>query len=646
LEHRLVLSAGFVGTGDIDLTAASPHIGDPPEIRTMALGDFAASSRHFAESHDFSADRSVRRANGVVGMSDASDIYRFQLPEPSEVAIQLTGLRADIDLRIYNQAGTRIGLSDNSRTRSESFAAQLPAGTYYAEVYAYRYFDVSRYQLELTTQPIAPARPPNAPARQDPGPISPQPTPVSSPSEPRESPPRVDPIEPFPDVPYFGGQNEWNLNAINVPEVWAQGYTGQDVIVAVLDTGVDRQHADLISNMWVNSDEILGNRRDDDRNGYVDDVYGWDFVHNDNNPVDRNGHGTHIAGTIAAARNGLGVTGIAPDATIMPVQVLGADGSGSLSDVAAGIRYAVDNGAEVINLSLGSGGDSRALRAALDYAQQSGVLVVAAAGNSGDRIPDLPARLSASLSNVVSVGAHDSRDRLAAFSNRVGSSGAVQVDAPGVGVVSTFMEDEYARLTGTSMAAPHVAGLAALALSANPVLSAADLRTLIVDWASRSISGSDSRNGINAAYTVAVAEATRASGAAAIASRASPSSLAPSPVSTSNRARISVSRGYDAPIAELSAHNESAAAQPLSPRGRHSVTSAEQELLHRRHQVTHDRLAADHVPIPSAQLIPGTMVRSSSDWCGQVAQAAPHGDRQRQQLDVDRSIWNAAVHWH
>jgi subtilisin family serine protease len=312
------------------------------------------------------------------------------------------------------------------------------------------------------------------------------------------------PTTAFPDVAYYGGNNDWNLNAMNAPESWAQGYTGEGVIVAVVDTGVDLYHSDLGNQIWVNIDEIADNGIDDDQNGFIDNTAGWDFVGDDDNPNDANGHGTHVAGTIAAEDNGFGATGVAPDATIMPVRVLDRNGSGTESDVAAGIRYAAQNGADVINLSLG-GSYSSMILAAIQCAEQLDVLVVVAAGNESASSPAYPARFSASLDNVISVGAHTSANTIASFSNAVGRSGAIQVDAPGVDVYSTVLNGRYAIYSGTSMATPHVAGLAALALSANGNLTASQLRTLIVNGADRAISGSDSEGGINAAVTVALA---------------------------------------------------------------------------------------------------------------------------------------------
>jgi subtilisin family serine protease len=212
----------------------------------------------------------------------------------------------------------------------------------------------------------------------------------------------------------------------------------------------------------------------------------------------------------------VGATGVAPDATIMPVRVLGSNGSGSAASVAAGIRYAAANGADIINLSLG-GAFSSVIQAAIQYAQQLNVLVVVAAGNESASTPSYPARFSSSLSSVLSVGAYSSSNSRASFSNRVGTSGAVQVDAPGVNVYSTYIDGRYANLSGTSMATPEVAGLAALALSANSNLTAAQLRTLIVNGANRTIAGSDSRGGVNAALTVALAASGQSSASAATA---------------------------------------------------------------------------------------------------------------------------------
>ena len=462
---------------------------------------------NLATASGVGAKTSTIAHNGYVGFFDPVDMFRFDVAEDADVHLELTGLHSDLDLRVYDDYEGLIGISENPWSTDESLSGKLTAGTYYVEVYPYGLYDASTYRLAISASVAVPPPPPSplpsAPSVPSAPAAGSQPEP--SQPEPASESPAGEVLNAFPDVPYFGGTSDWNLNAINAPEVWAQGYTGEGIVVAVVDTGVDLGHSDLASNLWLNSDEIAGNGLDDDANGFVDDIHGWDFANGDNAPTDFNGHGTHVAGTIAAVNNGFGVTGVAPDAQIMPVQVLDLHGSAMPRDVAAGIRYAVDNGAEVVNLSLGGAAYDSAMRSALVYASQRGVFVVAAAGNAGGWGPDYPAQFGSSLPNVISAGAHDSNDRHAGFSNSVGSSGAVQVDAPGVDIRSTLANDQYAWFDGTSMAAPHVAGLAALALSANPNLSAADLRTLIVEGADRAIQNSDSLQGINAALTVALA---------------------------------------------------------------------------------------------------------------------------------------------
>jgi subtilisin family serine protease len=453
----------------------------------------------------------VRSLPGLVGGFDPSDLLHFSLTTESSVNLQLSDLQADIDLYLYNRSGQLLAVSNLGGASSESIAGTLAAGDYYLLVTPWRRA-ISSYVLSAQATPTAP--PVVAPPTPDP--------PVADP--PTSDPPATDPTEPIsalPDVAYYGGSNEWNLNAINAPEAWAAGYTGAGVVVAVVDTGVDLNHPDLMSQLFVNAGEIAGNGVDDDGNGYVDDISGWDFYAGDNSANDGNGHGTHVAGTIAADNNGTGATGVAPDATIMPVRVLGNDGSGSAGSVAAGIRYAVNMGADVINLSLG-GSFSSLILSAIEYAVANDVLVVAAAGNEAAATPGYPARFSSSLAGVLSVGAYSSAGTIANFSNDVGNSGAVQVDAPGVSIYSTYAGDTYGRLSGTSMATPHVAGLAALALSANPGLTAAQLRSLIVAGANGSISGSDSVGGVNAAVTVAMAAAGQTSGSATSSTTASP----------------------------------------------------------------------------------------------------------------------------
>lgn len=240
------------------------------------------------------------------------------------------------------------------------------------------------------------------------------------------------------------------------------GATGSGKIVAVVDTGVDYNHEDLDANNWVNTGETADDGVDNDGNGYVDDVYGYDFIGSlytavtpDAEPQDENGHGTHVSGIIAAENNTLGVRGVAPSATIMPVKVLDAGGSGWDSTIADGIRYAADNGADIINMSLGSGFATHTVSDAVDYAQTNGVLVIAAAGNSGTFTGG---SYPAQYSNVVSVGASNEDGYKTYWSNW----GKVDVMAPGDDILSTYPGNKYVRLSGTSMASPHAAGVAAL----------------------------------------------------------------------------------------------------------------------------------------------------------------------------------------
>src|SRR5919199_2970716 len=285
---------------------------------------------------------------------------------------------------------------------------------------------------------------------------------------------------PFADVPNLGG-NAWGLDMINAPEVWAQGYTGQGVVVAVVDSGVDYTHPDLDGNIWVNSDEIAGDGVDNDNNGFVDDVRGWDFLANDNSPMDEVGHGTHVAGIIAAENNGIGVTGVAYNATIMPVRVIDSNG-GKSTNIAAGIRYAVNNGANVINLSLG-GGYSSEIESAINYAFDHNVVVVMAAGNQSASQPSSPANLA--KQRGIAVGAVDTTNRMADFSNKAGILPLDYIVAPGVSIYSTTPGNTYQSFSGTSMASPYVAGVAALLRSANPNLTAAQVEYLMRQSATR-----------------------------------------------------------------------------------------------------------------------------------------------------------------
>ncbi|MGJ3248146.1 MAG: S8 family peptidase [Elainellaceae cyanobacterium] len=289
------------------------------------------------------------------------------------------------------------------------------------------------------------------------------------------------PYRRFNEVRNLGGVNIGN-DIVKAPEVWAQSITGRGVTIAVIDSGVDIFHPNLSSNAWRNAYEIAGDGVDNDRNGYIDDIYGWNFGAQNNNILDTNGHGTHVAGTIAA--NGLHTTGVAPHAKIMALKLGDADSQGrfiNAGNLAEAIRYAVDNGAQVINMSLGWS-DSNELASALAYAASHNVITVSAAGNQGEASPGTPAYYSTHYG--LSVGAIDYSGRIANFSNRAGSDWRMQhLVAPGVDIYSTLPGDRYGLKNGTSMAAPHVSGVVALMLSANLYLTHAQVRSILTNSA-------------------------------------------------------------------------------------------------------------------------------------------------------------------
>lgn len=292
--------------------------------------------------------------------------------------------------------------------------------------------------------------------------------------------PGVTPGDPYYSLLWGMRKPGPSAGGIDAPHAWMVTTGSNDVVIAVIDTGVDRAHGDLQGNMWTNPGEIAGNGVDDDHNGLIDDVHGWDFGDNDSNPTDPRGHGTHVAGTIAArGNNAVGVSGVCWNARIMAVKFFPTSGPGFTSDAVKCVNYAATMGAKVSNNSWGGGAYSLALRDAIAQAGQAGSLFVASAGNEAwDNDVMLTYPSSYPLDSIVAVASTDEYERLSYFSNY----GATTVDlaAPGSNVLSTEPGGSYAYRSGTSMAAPHVTGVVGLLLARNSKMTPAEMKQLLL----------------------------------------------------------------------------------------------------------------------------------------------------------------------
>lgn len=284
------------------------------------------------------------------------------------------------------------------------------------------------------------------------------------------------------------GQTGGTIDAdINAEKMWAIESGSKSVVVGIIDTGIDYTHADLIENVWRNTKEIPGNNKDDDENGYVDDVSGINVIVNNGDPMDDNRHGTHVAGTIAASPNTIGVRGVAYGARVAACKFLSSFGSGSVSDAVKCMEYFAklkSRAQDPVNIvatnnSWGGGAASDAMLDAIKAHERLGILFIAAAGNSSenndvvDRYP-----CGYKVPNVLSVAATDNNDQLASFSSY--GKRTVHVGAPGVKILSTILDQGYGELSGTSMATPHVAGLAAVIASHYPNHDYVRIKNLIM----------------------------------------------------------------------------------------------------------------------------------------------------------------------
>ena len=324
---------------------------------------------------------------------------------------------------------------------------------------------------------------------------------------------------------------QWGMLAVDSSSAWSKTPAGKEIVVAVTDTGIDYNHQDLISNMWRNSKETPGDGIDNDNNGYVDDIVGWDFAANDNKPYDLTlslmdivlqggnpGHGTHVAGCIGASLNNkLGIVGLAPKTQLMALRFITEKGQGGTAEAISAIDYAANNGANIINASWGGESDGTSeedtlLKEAIERAGKKGVLFLAAAGNGransqggasgfdidNDPNPVYPAAYP--LENVFTVAAIDAEKSLASFSNWGKKS--VKIAAPGVKILSTVPGDKYqdtiinlgsitVTWDGTSMATPHVAGAAAALWSTDPKMGLESVAKKIMELSSETESVSD-----------------------------------------------------------------------------------------------------------------------------------------------------------
>lgn len=285
-----------------------------------------------------------------------------------------------------------------------------------------------------------------------------------------------------PDDPFFA--NQWYLSNPSLPgadihavDAWKRSTGSSNVIVAILDSGIDWNHPDLDDRIWSNPNEIADNSLDDDQNGYIDDVRGWDFVTNDNDPMDDHGHGTNVAGIVGAeGNNGIGVAGVDWNCRLMACKNLDATNSGLYSWWTSSIVYAANQGAKVLNMSEGGTGYSTSMRNAVDYAHGLGAIVCAAMMNANTATVYYPA----GFVNVVAVGATNQSDaRAAPFCWGGGSCFGTHIElvAPGDWIYSTLWDDTYGTYCGTSQATPQVSGACALAWSLVPTLAKADLIT-------------------------------------------------------------------------------------------------------------------------------------------------------------------------
>lgn len=478
----------------------------PQNLSGTFISASSVLGNQLSQARDLGVLSGTQTLADSVSSAQPDDIYRFTLQANSDFKLTVSGLTADVDVALIKDINgdNSIDFTDIIASAQESGLSPesidingLAAGTYYVRIYQFQGNTNFTLNLSATPPTISDNSASNLPGfdtRSGFGLVNAA-----------AAVARAAGVATFPDVPDLGG-DEWGRDLIKAPEVWAKGLTGDGIVVAVIDSGIDYNHPDLIGNIWSNAGEIgvdpagrnkASNGVDDDGNGFVDDFRGWDFVNNDNDPMDDNNHGTHISGLVAAKRDGVGITGTAPTAKIMPLKILDRTGVGKIRDEINAINYAAANGARVINVSLGGQQLNNEELSVIRAAEAKGAIVISAAGNDARPQVDYPARFANEVG--IAVGAVSRNGLFADFSNRAGAELLSYFVAPGGDggradsgdIYSTVPLSQpgipYRYFAGTSMGVPHVAGTIALMLQANPNLTAAQIKQILAETANQTV---------------------------------------------------------------------------------------------------------------------------------------------------------------
>lgn len=478
----------------------------PQALTGRFISASAVLGNQLGQARDLGVLSGTQTIADSVSNARPDDLYRFTLQVNSDFKLAVSGLTTDVDVALIKDINGDnsidftdiIAASQESGLSPESIDINgLAAGTYYVRVYQFQGSTNFTLNLSATPATISPNNPSNLQGfdtRFGFGLVNAAAAVAAAQG-----------TATFPDVPDLGG-DDWGRDLIKAPEVWAKGLTGDGIVVAVIDSGVDYNHPDLLGNIWSNPGETgvdaigrnkASNGVDDDGNGFVDDFRGWDFVNGDNDPMDDNSHGTHIAGLVAAKRDGVGITGTAPTAKIMPLKILNRTGVGKIRDEINAINYAVANGAKVINVSLGGQQLNNEELNAIRAAEAKGAIVISAAGNDASPQVDYPARFANEVG--IAVGAVSRNGLFADYSNRAGAEVLSYFVAPGGNggradsgdIYSTVPLSQpgipYRYFAGTSMGVPHVAGVIALMLQANPNLTPAQIKRILTETANRAV---------------------------------------------------------------------------------------------------------------------------------------------------------------